>query len=556
MSPQDQRDSGFGGAARWPSGNDADQPPGFEELLISTSVELWLATRNAPHQGRAFLDAGVAALRREQEQTKLKQAVLRHIIGMGMRRLRDEEGVTVKRIVSRTTWDGDPRRPVSRAWVDKHMLTPDQYGKIVDIFSRAEHDYSRIAVDPEAFPAARTGAQRNSGYLRQLMRWIGARATGAAVLALALFLITHTATDIETVTGLSATSLLMAAASSRLTGAPNIPGFDPAATVQLGHSVSGLSASGLTTWTGSVPATTGVASASASATAGPATTTVTKFTVGVVAGVEALVGVSAPVATTLVAVPAIVAAAPVVEQAATGFHDLLGPSGDPVRPGAAEPSPTPNRDTPTVPNGSPVEVPAVKATSGPASPSDGLVSAAPTTAAPAVPTAAPALTAATSPSPTPTPESKLPSAEATTPAAPSPLADASMPSASAPTQHPESSPSTPETEPSAAPTVAPTPEPIPAPSATAEPAPTDQPAPTPAPTQEPVPTPTGTDQPAPTQEPAPTSSSEAEPSASAPPDGTPPADTVEEVASRPVACKEKNRSWRRGSAPHQRPVMV
>ncbi|MEU4234809.1 hypothetical protein AB0F17_61940 [Nonomuraea sp. NPDC026600] len=197
----------------------------FDEVLVSTSVDLWKKIQGRPNEARAFLDAAVATLRREQEHTKLKQAVRRHIIGMGMKRLRDE-GVEVKQIVSRTRLDDQVGKRVSRAWVDKHMLTGDQMKEIADVFSRAERAYDQIANDRDVFTATRAGARRTSNQLRGLMRWIGVRLSGAAAVVGATWAATECGSGPGTVTLAAGGSLATTAAASGFAGGPpNLSAF-------------------------------------------------------------------------------------------------------------------------------------------------------------------------------------------------------------------------------------------------------------------------------------------------------------------------------------------
>ncbi|MEU4234814.1 hypothetical protein AB0F17_61965 [Nonomuraea sp. NPDC026600] len=284
----------------------------FDEMLVSTSIDLWKKIQGRPNEARAFLDVAVAALRREQERTKLKQAVLRYIIGMGMKRLRDE-GVEVKQIVSRTRLDDQVGKRVSRAWVDKHMLTGDQMKEIADVFSRAERAYDQIANDRDVFTATRAGARRTSNQLRGLMRWIGVRLSGAAAVVGATWAATECGSGPGTVT--LAAGGLLATAASRFAGGPSVPGLEPA-TVHLSNGAGG--AGGLSSLNGMWSGTAQVSSAASAsaASSGHVAAVMTKVTVGVVTSVQVFAGVSAPVATTLVAMPAAIAAAPAAHQAA------------------------------------------------------------------------------------------------------------------------------------------------------------------------------------------------------------------------------------------------
>ncbi|TMR10971.1 hypothetical protein ETD86_37275 [Nonomuraea turkmeniaca] len=451
----------------------------FDEMLISDAVRFWEKVQGRPNEARAFLDTAVAALGREQERTKLRQAVLRHIIGMGMKRLRDE-GVEVKQIVSRTRLGDQSGKPVSRAWVDKHMLTDGQMADIVDAFARAEQAYDALANDTEAFSATRAQARRTGNQLRALMRWIGVRLSGVAAVASVTWVVAKYGVELDTIT-LAAGGFMAAAVASRVAAAPTVPGLEQA-TVHLGNGAgSGLSSLS-SVWSGTTQAGS-VASAGATSS-GPVATAMTKVTVGVVTSVEVFAGVSAPVATTLVVVPPAIAAAPAAHQAAedvtNSWPDLFAEQpGDPALLTYTSPTPSPTlvedidepdaEATPTPsptasaasPSGAVASSPAVTSQSPSSSPAATKPQTTPTTAD----TVTPTMTAKPTSADTPTPQvhtdpGVVPSPSPSTPSSSS-TSTPDLPSTPTPTPSPSpSSTYTPTTEPTLSPTPTAVPDPL------------------------------------------------------------------------------------------------
>ncbi|WP_433357875.1 hypothetical protein ACQP25_44635 (plasmid) [Microtetraspora malaysiensis] len=404
-----------------------DDPDAAADLFLDLYLAAGAGAGDRPDPC-AFLNA----VNRRIDADERELAILREIRDWEIARLYDDgRGVPAKVLANRTGH--------SPTWVSRHAKDGEEV-KLGDVLARREQRLTVIASD-ETLPAPiRERAAQRVSVLSTVVSRLSARLTGAAA--------------------------ILGPAWAIVTGNHGVPGYNPAPVAGAGGGLA-IGSWTLTTQTSSVAAAAG------GSTAGPVAAAAGKFAVGLVTGIQAVTGVSAPVAAGLAAAPVALAAAPIVQKVeqqlvpvapeAEGDRDENGDEFDGF---ALAPSDSPS--------------PSASASSSPSlSPSDEVATPSPTeTTTEDAPTETPTPTVTVTPAvilpPSPTPTRRRPR----TPT-PTPIVTTTPTHSSSPTPTPTAT--TPTATPTPTLTVTPSPVPIITPS-------TDQPTPepTPQPTEHPT----------------------------------------------------------------------